>query len=883
MPDTRTIAVSRSQAIRTRLVLAFLFITILPLVVVGVMSITGTLAQRDQIYSQLGIVTHAKRTQIRFWVESLQADLEQMVTGRTEYGWIYDVLRESRQARFLPVYALLLNTLNEQIPQSQFNNVFIMNSTGQVVFSTDPTLLDQNFSQEPFFQAGQKGPSVNPPLYGDQGTPDVIITRPIADSSGNTLGVVGGRAGLSQLTPIMQDTTGLGVTGDAYLVDKNHVTLLPSRYNQAGVIAYNAGTVAALTNYNETAQNIYTNHLGASVTGVAEWVPELQVALVAERDMAELTQASNATQAVNLSIAISAVLISFYASLLLSRSIGRPLSELADTVSQIAQGNLRLTANVELEDEVAVVAQAINSMTVQLQDMIGSLETRVEMRTAQLQASAEVGKAAASVLNPDRLLHEVVNLIADRFGFYYAAIFTLDRTSSYLMLREATGEAGRTLKERGHRLRVSMDSMVGYAVLRHEPRVAMNVSEDTVRFANPLLPDAQSEVALPLIVGQEVIGALDVQSTHLNAFDESMLTALQAMASQVAVALQNAQSFQSLQKTLDYTTRQYELSRNIFLAQTPNEAYLTLGQAFAMFAEVDRIQLLRVVERDADHQPAVYELVIEWDILGGAQMDTGTSYAAAETPLAALVAEDKAVVIRDANDTHLPATTRERLAQVNAQAIILVPLQIGAEYSGFVAAISEQPRDFTESEVRLLKSTAEQLGVVLVNLQLTAEMRTTVERVALLNRRLSGEAWDSYRAGRAQLRVESGHVEFATPEHQLQVPIVVRGETIGAFNVADNNLERSWNEDELSLLQTIAGEVALAIDNARLIEQTQRTAQREKDIAIAADQIHRSMNLETILNTALGEIVRITGVEDVAIQFGSLTSLPDNSQHAARL
>jgi GAF domain-containing protein len=448
-----------------------------------------------------------------------------------------------------------------------------------------------------------------------------------------------------------------------------------------------------------------------------------------------------------------------------------------------------------------------------------------------------------------------------------------------LVLREATGEAGRILKERGHRLRVSMDSMVGYAALRQETRAAMNVSEDTVRFANPLLPDAQSEAALPLIVGGEVIGALDVQSVMLNAFDESTLIALQTMASQVAVALQNAQSFQGLQKTLDYTTRQYELSRAIFQAQTPGEAYLSLGQVFAMFSDVDRIQLLRVVERDANHQPAVYEPAIEWDILGGAQMNTGQSSAAAETPLAALVSKDEATVIRDATDTRLPVATRERLAQVNAQAIILVPLIIGTEYSGFVAAVSEQPREFTENEVRLMKSAAEQLGVVLTNLQLSAEMQTTIERVALLNRRLSGEAWDSYRGGRALQRVESGRLDFITPENQLQVPIVVRGETIGAFNVADNNLERSWHEDELSLLQIIAGEVALAIDNARLIEQSQRTAQREKDVAVAADQIHRSINLETILNTALSEITRITGVADVAIQFGSPTGLPGNGQH----
>jgi GAF domain-containing protein len=296
-----------------------------------------------------------------------------------------------------------------------------------------------------------------------------------------------------------------------------------------------------------------------------------------------------------------------------------------------------------------------------------------------------------------------------------------------------------------------------------------------------------------------------------------------------------------------------------------------------MFADVDRIQLLRVIERDANNQPAVYEMAIEWDILGGAQMDTGMSYAAAKAPLAALVAEDEAVVIRDANDMRLPATTRERLAQANAQAVILAPLLIGAEYSGFVAAISEQPREFADNEVRLLKSTAEQLGVVLTNLQLTAEMRTTVERVALLNRRLSGEAWDSYRAGRAQLRVESGHVEFLAPEHQLQVPIVVRGETIGAFNVADNNREREWNEDELSILQTIAEEVALAIDNARLIEQTQRTASRERAINEINARVRQTIDLDAILRTAVNEL----GQSLKAARVTARINVADNSEPGA--
>ena len=144
--------------------------------------------------------------------------------------------------------------------------------------------------------------------------------------------------------------------------------------------------------------------------------------------------------------------------------------------------------------------------------------------------------------------------------------------------------------------------MVGYAVMKREPRVALNAGEDAVRFANPLLPDTQSEIALPLMVGDQVLGALDVQSTQLNAFDEAAIATLQNVAAQIAIALQNAESYQQLQQALEHATRQYELSRTIFAAGTPAEAYESLGQVFAMLSGIDRISLLRVTDRDAAGQ-----------------------------------------------------------------------------------------------------------------------------------------------------------------------------------------------------------------------------------------------------------------------------------------
>jgi GAF domain-containing protein len=133
-------------------------------------------------------------------------------------------------------------------------------------------------------------------------------------------------------------------------------------------------------------------------------------------------------------------------------------------------------------------------------------------------------------------------------------------------------------------------------------------------------------------------------------------------------------------------------------------------------------------------------------------------------------------------------------------------------------------------------------------------MQTTLERVALLNRRLSGEAWSSYLSGRDQWLVESGHAEQAAINTGLQVPIVIRGQTIGAFQVADASSDRQWQPDEVTILQTIAGEVALTIENARLIELTQRTAQRERMINEINARVRQSVDLDAILRTAVNEL-----------------------------
>jgi GAF domain-containing protein len=180
-----------------------------------------------------------------------------------------------------------------------------------------------------------------------------------------------------------------------------------------------------------------------------------------------------------------------------------------------------------------------------------SLEGRVEARTVQLTAVNEVGRVANSILDPEELAGRVANLITEHFGYYYAALFLVDEASEQAWLYSATGEAGRVLKENKHHLRVGGNSMVGMAISTAKARVALDVGAEPVRFENPLLPYTRSEIALPLSVGDRILGALDVQSTKAGAFGAAEIETLQGMANQVAIAIENARLFEESRKSLE--------------------------------------------------------------------------------------------------------------------------------------------------------------------------------------------------------------------------------------------------------------------------------------------------------------------------------------------
>jgi PAS domain S-box-containing protein len=172
----------------------------------------------------------------------------------------------------------------------------------------------------------------------------------------------------------------------------------------------------------------------------------------------------------------------------------------------------------------------------------------LERRSKHLQTAAEVSHAASSILDPEILIQQVVNLALERFDLYYAGLFLVDENREWAVLRAGTGEAGQKMLDQGHKLQVGGDSMVGRCVAKRHACIALDVGAEPVRFANPLLPETRSELALPLVSRGETIGALTIQSAQEAAFSEEDIAALQTMADQLANAIANAQLYKALRR-----------------------------------------------------------------------------------------------------------------------------------------------------------------------------------------------------------------------------------------------------------------------------------------------------------------------------------------------
>jgi signal transduction histidine kinase/DNA-binding response OmpR family regulator len=227
------------------------------------------------------------------------------------------------------------------------------------------------------------------------------------------------------------------------------------------------------------------------------------------------------------------------------------------------------------EDEKKFVQEIANQLTLAMENAAlhnerQRLLAEAERKANELETAAEIAKDSASTLALDTLLNSIVYLLCSRFGYYHASIFLIDDSSTYAAVRESTGTAGRELKANQYRVQIGSKTIIGKCTEAGKPVVVNDVSKSDLFTPNPLLPNTHSEMGMPLISNNQVIGAVDIQATEYNAFEEENVRVLTILSDQIAVAIKNARSYELTQVALSKIEEADRL-KSQFLANMSHE------------------------------------------------------------------------------------------------------------------------------------------------------------------------------------------------------------------------------------------------------------------------------------------------------------------------
>lgn len=573
------------RSLQALLLTSFAMIVTIPTVMTAVLSALGAYTNtQTQTYNTLEAIATLKVNQVQTLLDNSEIDTKTLLADSRFTSNALGILTAT------PDINPILERNFKQIARSrmmdalgaqaeQYSEAMVLNIQGIVVISTNPAKEGSNFQREAFFEKGLLRFYAG---FADEsvfGANNLMIAAPIFDVNRQDIrGVLVLRSDGSSVKSIMENTPGFS-EAETYLVNTQFRAITKTRTLVINKVDTQAAKEAINNNVTGT-KAIYENYTGRSVLGYYRWLAPMELAVIAEVPVSFVTRSSVASLTGSALLALFVVAAAITAVVISARAIADPIKALAQTTESFAAGNLSTRAVVDRQDEIGTLSQAYNQMAVQLQEIIGKLEQRVENRTLDLEnqtlrlrVAAEIARDAASARDLHELLTQAARLIHNRFGFYHTGIFLLDNDREYAVLVASPTEAGKQMIENGHKLRVGEMGIVGRVASSGEARVALNTGMDAAYFDNPHLPNTKSEMALPLKSENHVIGVLDVQSAQPSAFNDDDIAIMQILTDQLATAIERARLLQAVEANL----RELESAYGRFTSENWKKVLDSLG------------------------------------------------------------------------------------------------------------------------------------------------------------------------------------------------------------------------------------------------------------------------------------------------------------------
>lgn len=757
----------RNWSLRTKLVSAFLLVALIPLGIVFYFnnqsttqnltdsanaSLTGAAAETSAALDTFiadGLNNVRTAAQSHIWEEYLALLPAERAGSESEQVLYIDLRAQARR------------------DQTYISSVGLLDTNGLDVADTVSTEVGDSKADHDYFKAViQTGlPYVSPAEFSQAtGELSIFFAAPVRDANGKIVGVlrICYNAAVLQQT-IIQRATKLGVEGGEFiLLDENHIRLAVSGHPDMilkSVTPLRADKLAQLqaerrlpadqpvedlsTNlpeFEEGLTNAASQPIFAAETlprgeesgdetgeqiAVAGMDTQPWLVAAAQQQAIYLAPVAAQTRTAVIATLIIAALVAA-AAVLVAQTISRPVVNLTNVAQQIAAGDRVVQAKVEAGDEIGQLAGTFNQMTGQLRKSFEDLDRRA----AQLATVAEVGISTSTILESDRLLQEVVDLTKERFNLYHSHIYLLDEAGKTLVLVAGAGEPGRQMKAKGFSIPLNREQSLVARAAREQKGVTVNdVTQAPDFLPNPLLPDTRSELAVPMIVGNRLVGVFDVQSEVVGRFTDADINIQITLAAQVATSIQNVRQYEQAQKRAAElasvaevsTVASRELNVEKMLSAVVHLTQRRFGLYHAhVFIFNENTAELKIAacgwkegdEHEGTHGTAVIPLTQEQSLVARAGRTR------------------QAVIVNDVHNEPgwlpnplLPDTASE----------LAVPLVIGDRLLGVLDVQSDRPDAFTQEDASIQIALASQVATALQNARSYAEARRQAEVETMLN------------------------------------------------------------------------------------------------------------------------------------------------------
>jgi PAS domain S-box-containing protein len=535
--------------------------------------------------------------------------------------------------------------------------------------------------------------------------------------------------------------------------------------------------------------------------------------------------------------------------------------------------------------------------------------------TNQLRTAADIARRLGTILDPDVLLQQVVELMQGRFGLYHVHIYLLDEETHQLIVHAGSGEVGRVLCERGHSILVgTKKSLVARAVRERETVLVNDTSLESDFMPNPLLPQTRSEMSVPLMIGDRVLGVLDVQDDQVNRFTQSDQDTFGTLAGQIAITLENASLFEEQQRAQKAIRESEERLRAILETSPIPTVVSRLSDGIVLYANRQLSEMIGLppdgwIGRqtpDFYYDPADRQMILK-----ALQRDGHLRH--------------KELQLKRTDGTPFWALLSMQTLMFDEQ-----PAVLSAIYDITARKQAEAERARFTKQLRTAADLAEQINAILDPDRLLHEVVNQLQdrfdlyhvHVYLLDEHTrdlmmhagSGEIGDTLReqghkipldrkrslVARAARNQETVAVEDTSAEpdfmpnpllpetrSEIAVPLIAGGRVLGVLDVQDNQPGR-FTPADLDVFSTLAGQVATSLQNAAFFEETQKTAERLRELDRLKSEFLANMSHE--LRTPLNSIIGYTEIMLMGIDseldpetLEDVQAIYDNSQHLLRL